>query len=235
MRTLLLITQQGSDHAMAATTPVEQQSFARRTLSVRRAARFAYAAGAAGMLGRLLLLALYALLAAGSADQYSVGAANDLVGTLESACMIPVALALAGRLPDRQAARVVQVAGLSAMAANAIAAPLMVVGVLSFSVATLIAAVAIQVLAAWLFLVNRWLRRSPDWWLPVARLGQLLGGAVLCGAAVVAFGLLLPWGSWPQLPVFGVGALPGFVAYLAIPVWFLILGRHLAQSPQAQR
>jgi hypothetical protein len=46
----------------------------------------------------------------------------------------------------------------------------------------------------------------------------------------VGLGLLLPWMSWPQLVVFGFGVLVGLPAYLVgIPVWFLLLGRHLGK------
>ncbi len=43
-------------------------------------------------------------------------------------------------------------------------------------------------------------------------------------------GLLLPGMSWPQLGVFGFGVLVGLPAYLSVPVWFVLLGRHLGRS-----
>ena len=64
----------------------------------------------------------------------------------------------------------------------------------------------------------------------VARLGEVLGAGLLAGYVIVGLGLLLPWMSWPQLAVFGVGVLVGLPAYLGIPVWFVLLGRHLAAS-----
>ena len=78
---------------------------AARMLSVRRAARFAYAAGATGILANLFLIALYVLLAlqAGRPEAQTplgpafdlAGAASDLVGSLSTEFVIPVALALA--------------------------------------------------------------------------------------------------------------------------------------------
>ena len=65
----------------------------------------------------------------------------------------------------------------------------------------------------------------------VARLGEFSGAGVLAGYVIVGLGLLLPWMSWPQLVVFGVGVLTGLPAYLGIPVWFVFLGRHLEASP----
>jgi hypothetical protein len=43
-------------------------------------------------------------------------------------------------------------------------------------------------------------------------------------------GYVLPWMSWPQLVVFGVGFLIGLPAYLGIPVWFVLLGRHFGMA-----
>jgi hypothetical protein len=79
----------------------------------------------------------------------------------------------------------------------------------------------------WLLLVNRWLRLSGTLPVRLARLGEVLGVGLLAGYAIVGLGLLLPWMSWPQLGVFGVGVLIGLPAYLGIPIWFVLLGRHL--------
>jgi hypothetical protein len=49
-------------------------------------------------------------------------------------------------------------------------------------------------------------------------------------AGAVGLGLLLPWMSLPQLVVFGFGVLVGLPAYLSVPVWFMLLGRHLGTS-----
>jgi hypothetical protein len=208
--------------------------------SVGTAARFAYAAGAAGIVANLFLIAMYVALGLqaggpgaetllGPAGELS-GSASDLVGSLSAAFMIPVALALGGRLPQRRGARFTQAAGLTAMALLAIGGPLLVLGVLAFEVETPIAMAAWIILSLWLLLVNRWLRLSEALSVRVARLGEALGAGLLAGYMVVGLGLLLPWMSWPQLAVFGVGGLIGLPAYLGIPVWFVLLGRHLAAS-----
>jgi hypothetical protein len=208
--------------------------------SAGTAARFAYAAGTAGILANLFLIALYVLLGlqAGSREaETSLGAASDLsgsasdlMGSLSVAFMIPVALALGGRLPQRRAARLTQAAGLTAMALLTVGGPLLVLGVLAFEVETPIAMAAWIILCVWLLLVNRWLLRSGGMDPRVARLGRLLGAGVLVGYVVIGLGFSLPWMSWPQLVVFGVGVLIGLPAYLGIPVWFVLLGRHLAAS-----
>jgi hypothetical protein len=209
-------------------------------LGLRLASRFAYAAGATGILANLFLIALYVLLGlqGGSPEGgtslgaafHVAGSASDLLGSLATAFMIPAALFLGGRLPQRRTARLTQVAGLTAMALLSVGGPLLVLGVLSFEVQTPIAIAAWIILSLWLLLVNRWLRLSDALPYRVVRFGEFAGAGFLAGYVIVGLGFLLPWMSWPQLVVFGVGVLVGLPAYLGIPVWFLLLGRHLGAS-----
>jgi MFS family permease len=211
------------------------------------AARFAYAAGGAGILANLFLIVMYVLLGlqAGRPEPQTLlgsafhvaGSASDLLGSLATAFMIPVALFLSGRLPRRRAVRFTQASGLMAMALLTVGGPLLVLGVLAFEVDTLTAVASYIVLSLWLLLVNRWLRLSDALPYRVARLGEFVGAGFLAGYLVVGLGLLLPWMSWPQLVVFGFGVLVGLPAYLVgIPVWFLLLGRHLGKSwPYSRR
>lgn len=204
------------------------------------AARFAYAAGVAGILANIFLIVMYVLLGlqAGRPEAQTLlgsafhvaGSASDLLGSLATAFMIPVALFLGGRLPRRRAVRFTQASGLTAMALLTVGGPLLVLGVLTFEVEMPIAIVALIVLAIWLLLVNRWLRLLDALSYRVVRLGELAGAGFLAGYAIVGLGLLLPWMSWPQLVVFGFGVLVGLPAYLGIPVWFLLLGLHLGKS-----
>ena len=208
--------------------------------SVQRTALFAYAAGATGILANLFLIVMYVLLGlqAGRPEAQTLlssafhvaGSASDLLGSLATAFMIPVALFLGGCLPHRRAVRFTQASGLTAMALLTVGGPLLVLGVLTFEVETPIAIVALIVLAIWLLLVNRWLRLLDALSYRVVRLGELVGAGFLAGYAIVGLGLLLPWMSWPQLVVFGFGVLVGLPTYLVgIPVWFLLLGRHLGK------
>lgn len=199
---------------------------------VRRPAALAYAAGITGTLANLLLIAFFAVQFGEPEQPVSFGTANDVVGSLASALMIPVAVALTSHLPATAAARRAQAAGIAAMAASAVVGPLLVTGALPFEVSTAISIAALLVLAGWLVAVNRWLRRSDAVPARVARLGELSGLAFATGAAVVALGMPLPWMSVQQLVIFAVGAAVGSAAFLAIPIWFLLLARHFpADTP----
>ena len=204
------------------------------------AARFAYAAGAAGILANLFLVVLYVRLGLqawrpgmqtllGPVGELS-GPADDLVGSLAMAFMIPVALFLAGRLPRRRAAPFTQAAGLTAMAVRTVGGPLLVLGVLPFEVETPIAIAALLIQSVWLLLINRWLRLSDALPIRLARFGEFVGAGFLAGYVVVGLGFVLPWMSWPQLVAFGGGLVIGLPAYLGLPVWFVLLGRHLGRA-----
>lgn len=201
---------------------------AARASSARRSARFAYAAGGTAILANLLLVAFYALQAGRPEGGTSLGSANDLVGSLSTALMIPVALALAGRLPQWRLVRIVRTVGVAAMAVLTVGGPLLVLGALSFEVQAPIMLAAWMALCVWLFLVNRWARLSDALPPRTARFGELAGAGPLVGGAIVGAGFLLPWMSWGQLAVFGAGGLLAVAGMLCIPVWFLLLGRRLS-------
>jgi hypothetical protein len=57
--------------------------------------------------------------------------------------------------------------------------------------------------------------------------GRFVGAGHPVGFLIFGPGLLLPWMSWPQLV--GVGVVVGLPAWLCIPAWFLVLGRHLGR------
>jgi hypothetical protein len=100
------------------------------------------------------------------------------------------------------------------MAFLTIGGPLLVLGALAFEVETPVAIAALIVLGVWLLLVNRWSCLSAALPYRIVRFGELVGVGFLAGYVVVGLGLLLPWMSWPQLVVFGVGVLFGLPAYL---------------------
>lgn len=197
---------------------------------IRWTAHFAYASGVTGILANLFLIAFYALQASQPENGTWLGSANDLVGSVSTALMIPVALALSTLLPDRHRAWITRVVGLSAMAVLVVGGPLLVFGVLAFEVQAPIAVGAGMFLFLWLLLITRWLRLSGALQPRVARFGEVLGTGILAGGALVGFGFLLPWMSWPQLILFGAGGVLAMIGMLGTPFWFLLLGRRLVRS-----
>lgn len=71
-------------------------------------------------------------------------------------------------------------------------------------------------------------------WLAWSLLGLSVGAGFLVASVIAGFALLLSWMSSLQLVVFGLGVLIGLPAYLGIPVWFFLLGRHLATSGRSR-
>jgi hypothetical protein len=195
----------------------------RATRDRRRIASWATAAGLTGLLANALLAGYYALeVGREPLGPVSLGSLNDLVGAVGTALMVPVALAFGPRW--------VRLLGLTAMGVLTVTGPLLFFGVVTFAAQVPIALAAFMALAAWIVLTSR----HVDGAMPasVSRLGVLCGGGVLAGAAVVGMAFLLPWMSWPQLVVWALGGVPAVLAWLAIPVWFLLLGRAPAAAPE---
>ena len=92
---------------------------------IRWTALSSYAAGVTGIVGNLFLIAFFTLPDNLPVRAASFGPANDLVGSLGAAFMIPVAVTLSAWLPERLLYRIIQVLGLSAMAILVVGGPLL--------------------------------------------------------------------------------------------------------------
>ena len=196
-------------------------------MNLRRAAPWARAAGVTGHAANVLLAAFFAVEAGRRRVlPVSLGSANDVVGSIGTAFMVPVVLAVS---PNRWTRRL----GLGATGVLTVAGPALVLGLVPFAVQMPIAIGAFEGLAAWMVLSCRGRRGT----LPaeVTRLGVLSGGGVLAGGAVVGVGLLLPEGSLPRRAALVIGGAPGLVGWLAMPTWFLRLGRALSAGASVRR
>ena len=189
-----------------------------------------YAAGVTGIVANLFLIAFFALPDNLPVRAASFGPANDLVGSLGAAFMIPVAVALSAWLPERLFSRIIQVLCLSSMAILVVGGPVLVLGVLEFEVQAPIMMGAWVILSLWLFLVNRWLRSSGALPPRTARFGEAIGGLVLLAGGFAGLGLLLPWMSLPQLILFVAGGVLAMLGMIGTPFWFLLLGRQFGRS-----
>ena len=190
-------------------------------MDVARAAPWARAAGLTGHAANVLLAAFFAVeLGRRRVLPVSLGSANDVVGSVSSALMVPVVLAVS---PGRRTRRL----GLAATGVLTVAGPALVLGLVRFPVQMPIAIGAFEGLAVWLVLSSRAGRGTlPD---DVVRLGIRSGGGVLGGGAVAGLGLLLP--ERPRQVALAVGGVPGVLGMLAVPLWFLRLGRALSADP----
>jgi hypothetical protein len=171
------------------------------------------------MAANLLLAAFYAVeVGRRRVLPVSLGSANDVVGSVGTALMVPVVLAVS---PSPWTRRL----GLTATGVLTLAGPALVFGLVPFAVQMPIAIGAFQGLAGWIVLSSRARRETlPD---HVTRLGVLSGGGVLAGGVVAGAGLLLPKGSLQRRATLAVGGAPVVLGGLAIPIWFLQLGRAL--------
>jgi hypothetical protein len=186
-------------------------------VDLRRARPWARAAGVTGIAANALLIAFYAVEAGRTRVlPVSLGSANDVVGSVGTALMVPVVLAVS---PGRWTRWL----GLTATGVLTLAGPALVLGFVPFRVQMPIALGAFQGLAGWVLLSSRRRRGAlPD---EVTRLGTLSGGAVLGGGAVAGAGLLLPEGSSLRRAALAAGTAPAALGGLAVPIWFLRLGR----------
>jgi hypothetical protein len=189
------------------------------------AAAFARAAGIAGTAANALLAGFFASRAAEFAQGEVLGPANDLVGSLACALMVPVAVAVRPLLPEGRAVDGTQTAVLTALGVLTVNGPLLVLGVVPFEISTAISIGAAMVLAGWLLAANRWMRRRRTLRRSLARFGELVGATTLVAFAGVGLALaLLPRNSTAQVVALVVAGVPGLLAWIATPVWFLRLG-----------
>jgi hypothetical protein len=189
------------------------------------AAAYSRAAGIAGVAANGLLAGFFASRGAGFAQGEVLGPANDLVGSLACALMVPVAVAVRPLLPEGRAVVVTHTAVLTALGVLTVNGPLLVLGVVPFEASAAVSIGAGMVLAGWLLAANRWMRRRGTLRRSLARFGELVGATTLVAGAGAGLALaLLPKGSTAQVVGLVVAGVPGVVAWLATPVWFLLLG-----------
>ena len=199
--------------------------------AARQVERWALVAGVTGTTANALLVALYTLALPGNHDYDWTGPANDVVGAVAALSMIPMAtgvrdlLGSPGRLP--LLTRAVVVGGTASAAASA----LLVTGVIDLRG-------QLAVWVPWFAAVAAWQRSTARWGADTGRLSRrlnrasgVIGAVALSGVATAGAAALLPWGSPAQLVVGGVAAAAGAGAYLALPVWQLMLSRAMTRRP----
>jgi hypothetical protein len=109
----------------------------------------------------------------------------------------------------------------------------LVTDVIPFSVQAAGAGISVVAMFAWLLMVGRTGVTTGQLPGRLARAAQLMGAAVLIATPLVGLSLLLPAGSIPQYLVGGAGLLLVVPAFVAFPIWLLLLStrlrRHLTE------
>jgi len=213
---------------MTEPSPTEPSLLERRDVQIGVVERWGLLAGVTGIAANLLLIALYALGLPDIGDYDWTGPANDVMGGIVStSATIPVALALGelvgGGLLVRWATRL----AVAAMAALVVSTVLLVTDAVSFEIQVFVAAPAVILMLGWTAVVGR--AGKANGLLPprLARAAVVIGVAACVGTVLVGAGLLLPPESASQYAVAGAGLLAGVPAFLAFPVWLILLANRL--------
>lgn len=199
-----------------------------RRLFSRRTAMCAVISGVSGIAANLLLAGFFAAArpwVMSSSPWAWLGPANDVTGAISMATLIPVVLALGRVIPATRLLQLLSGGSVVAMGALAVAAPLLLSGVVTLTVQFAVAGVGLPVIFGWLVVANLAGRRAgvfPD---SVAAFGRNVGAAALAATAIAGVGTLLPSGSVTHYVVLGLAALAGLPAYLMFPVWSILLAR----------
>jgi hypothetical protein len=203
-------------------------------------ARWALTSGITGLAANVLLVLFFLLaqpfgvngpLADAGQDFMWLGTANDLVIVVQFLTFIPVALALRRWLPLTQSVRLATAAAVGAMLAVAILQLLLVAGVLEFDVQVMLVVAMFLVVYAWVIAVSSTGHRHGTLPRSVTRFGLLLGTSYPVGLVIAAAGLLFPSGSAAQLAFVVPGAVIMAAAWLALPMWPLVLARLVFSKP----
>jgi hypothetical protein len=181
------------------------------------------ASGAVGLLANVYLVLFYALdrpwQPGGSTTNY--GTINDWLIPVQLALLLPVVVWLG---QQTRASRWTAI-GLAASVAGIVLQVLLMVGVLAFEVQIVLQAVSIIVLLCWTGGISGAAERHGVLSRTTTGLGRLIMWAVPVGLVVYAVGAatsaIQGEGSWAWI----VGALPGALAWLAFPVWVLLVAR----------
>lgn len=181
--------------------------------------------------GAFLIVMFVSLARGGSAAPW--GPINDLLGAAGN-----VLLAILVPRISRGAARTVRERGFVRLIAGtclvaAASGVLLVAQVLPFEPSTAVSIVAITLQGAWMAWLNTAWSRDPRMPRVVWRSGAGVGYGLAAGLALTGASFLFPWGSAAAKTLLYPGVAIGGALWLAWPLWFVLLGRHLRPAPDA--
>jgi hypothetical protein len=183
--------------------------------------------GVTGVVGNVFLLLFFAL--ARPFDIHTgyswLGPANDAVTVAQFIAFVPVAVALRARLPVSRALDVMTAVAVAAMAAYVALQVMLLAEVIAFETQVGFVMVAIALVVAWVLQVSLSAHRTLALPRPVTRLGVLTGAGFFAGSVLVASGFAVP--EPMRSILFGIGGVLGGLAWLALPVFPLLLATHV--------
>lgn len=177
--------------------------------------------------GLFLLLMFISIGLGGSPDPW--GPINDFlsgIANLLLAALIPVISRRATRARWGRYG-VWLMAGVSVV--GAASSFMLVAGRLGFeqSTAVSIAVIVLQVL--WMLWLNRRFLTGQGVPMRISRFGIAFAVSLLAALVLVGTSFLVEAGSWASTVLQAAGGAVGAVAWLSWPIWFILLGRHIAR------
>ena len=161
-------------------------------------------------------------------DPTGYGTINDWLIPLQLALLIPIVIWLGQQTQTEKRSRRWTAIALTASIAATLLQLLLVTGVLPFAIQVGPVAVCVMLLLCWAGIISSAGRRHHVLSHTTVRLGRLIMWAVPVGVAAFAVGIgisaLQGEGSWAWV----VGGLPGALAWLAFPLWVLLVARDAA-------
>jgi hypothetical protein len=208
-------------------TPTKQRSI--RTARGATALT-ALASGLVGIVANLYLVLFYLTSKPWQPDSVGggYGTINDWLIPLQLALLIPTVIWLGQQTQTEKRSRRWTATALAASIAATLLQLLLVTGVLPFAIQVGPVAVCVVLLLCWAGSISSAGRRRRVLSHSTVRLGRLMMWAVPVGVAAFAVGIgisaLQGEGSWAWI----VGAVPGALAWLAFPLWVLLVARDAA-------
>ncbi len=217
------------DEPVRAPLPRLDPSGARPAAALARIERWGLLAGVTGCVANALLVALWAVAIPGDARYEWTGPANDVMGAVAVAAAVPLAWALLDHLdhPPRLATLTrVAVAGMVVTVALSL---LLVVGVIPFPVQGAGVVASLVAIFTWLWGVGHAARSTGRLPAGLARAARVIAVAFLAALPLAGVAVVLPRDSVAQLATGGAAVLLCAGAYLAYPVWLLVLAARIGR------
>lgn len=196
--------------------------------SPSKLARWAWLSGTAGMIANILLILFYVMAkpwqeTGGSAGW--LGRANDSFVAVQFAALLPVIIGIRALMPADPKVRAWTKVGLAASGAVVVLQLLLIFRILPFAIQVTPVTLCIIATFCWASALSRAAEAARVLPLAVTRFGRALGVGLALGAAVFLLGFAISWAAALSSGAWVVGALPGFLVFLAFPVWVLLLAR----------